>query len=278
MGYQVKWVEDNLGVTRKALRFWEKKGLMPQNENRKYRDYSDEDINRIWAIKVLQGMGYSLNEIKDIADDENFDFEISLVKKIKELENKKVEIEKHLGYAQTIKMTGHFPLRPKNMGSVKFDDFYEKALNEWNVNEDPEAKRYKELLDIHLNTSEAEFKDTDIGKMIEFLQELQKLMLNTDTIMMEKIIPLEILKRQGKGAADQEVQLLVKILYENRICSVSELSEMTKNQFVRFESSSYISGDIARMKEREHGKKGCEFIADAIAVFGGYNCYSEIED
>ena len=278
MGYQVKWVEDNLGVTRRALRVWEEKGLMSQNKDRKYRNYSDEDIERIWTIKVLQGMGYSLNEIKDMADDENFDFEVSLAKKIKELEKKKVEIEKHLGYAQTIKMIGRFPLRPKNMGSVKFDDFYEKALNEWNVNEDPEAKRYKELVDLYLNTPEAEFKDTDIGKVFEFLQELQKVMTNTEAIMMEKIIPLEILKRQEKGTADQEVQLLVKILYENRVCNVPEISGMTKNQFVRFESSSYIFGDIARMKEREYGKEGCEFIANAIAFFGGYNCYGEIED
>lgn len=278
MGYQVKWVEDNLGVTRKALRFWEEKGLMSQNRDRKYRDYSDEDIDRIWAIKVLQGMGYSLNEIKDIVDDENFDFEVSLTKKIKELEKKKVEIEKHLGYAQTIKMAGRFPARPKNMGSVKFDDFYEKVLNEWNVNEDPKAKRYKGLLEICLNTPEREFKNADIEKMFEFLQELQEVMSNIDVIMREKIIPLEILKRQEKGATDQEVQLLVKILYENRICSVPELGRMTKNEFVRFEAASYLFGDVAKMKEREYGKKGCEFIANAIAVFGGYNCYSEVED
>lgn len=30
-GYKVKWVEDNLGVTRKALRGFEKAGLMPKN-------------------------------------------------------------------------------------------------------------------------------------------------------------------------------------------------------------------------------------------------------
>lgn len=29
MGYQVKWVEEHLGVTRKALRIYEEKGLMP---------------------------------------------------------------------------------------------------------------------------------------------------------------------------------------------------------------------------------------------------------
>lgn len=106
MGYQVKWVEENLGVTRKALRNFERLGLMPPNEGRAYRDYSDEDIDKIWAIRLLQGMGYSLKEIVDISKDENFDFDTSIVKKIEELEEKKSMVEKHLGYAQNIKLTG----------------------------------------------------------------------------------------------------------------------------------------------------------------------------
>lgn len=89
MGYQVKWVEENLGVTRKALHNFERLGLMPPNEGRVYRDYSDEDIDRIWAIRLLQGMGYSLKEIVDISKDENFDFDTSIVKKTEELEEKK---------------------------------------------------------------------------------------------------------------------------------------------------------------------------------------------
>ena len=50
MGYKVKWVEENLGVSRKALRNFEKHGLMPANEGGAYRDYSDEDIERICPI------------------------------------------------------------------------------------------------------------------------------------------------------------------------------------------------------------------------------------
>lgn len=79
MGYRVKWVEENLGVSRKALRLFEKKGLMPEN-NGGYRDYSDEDIDRIWRIRVLQGMGFTLSEIERLANDENF--EASLEKKV----------------------------------------------------------------------------------------------------------------------------------------------------------------------------------------------------
>ena len=275
MGYKVKWVEENLGVSRKALRNFEKHGLMPANEGGGYRDYSDEDIERIWAIRLFQGMGYTLKELVKLSESDDFDFGASLEKKIQELENEKVKIERHLGYAQHIKLTGRFPSRPKNMGTITFEEFQEKALNQWNVNSDPKAKKYQEIADLILNTPEDELKDTDIGRLFEFLIELQEQMSDMDSLFIEKVIPNEIIKRIENGPEDEEVQLLVNMMYENRISSISD---MAKSQFVRFESSSYISGDIARMHEKEYGKDGCRFIADAIAVFGGYSCYDEVED
>ena len=275
MGYKVKWVEENLGVSRKALRNFEKHGLMPANEGGAYRDYSDEDIERIWAIRLFQGMGYTLKELVKLSESDDFDFDASLEKKIQELENEKAKIERHLGYAQHIKLTGRFPSRPKNMGTITFEEFQEKSLNQWNVNSDPEAKKYQEIAYLVLNTPEDELKDTDIGRLFEFLIELQEQMSDMDSLFIEKVIPNEIIKRIENGPEDEEVQLLVKMMYENRISSISD---MAKSQFVRFESSSYISGDIARMHEKEYGKDGCRFIADAIAVFGGYSCYDEVED
>lgn len=275
MGYKVKWVEENLGVTRKALRNFEKHGLMPANEGGGYRDYSDEDIERIWAIRLFQGMGYTLKELVKLSESDDFDFDASLEKKIQELENEKAKIERHLGYAQHIKLTGRFPSRPKNTGTITFEEFQEKSLNQWNVNSDPEAKKYQEIANLILNTPEDELKDTDIGRLFEFLIELQEQMSDMDSLFIEKVIPNEIIKRIENGPEDEEVQLLVKMMYENRISSISD---MAKSQFVRFESSSYISGDIARMHEKEYGKDGCRFIADAIAVFGGYSCYDEVED
>lgn len=275
MGYKVKWVEENLGVSRKALRNFEKHGLMPANEGGAYRDYSDEDIERIWAIRLFQGMGYTLKELVKLSESDDFDFDASLEKKIQELENEKAKIERHLGYAQHIKLTGRFPSRPKNMGTITFEEFQEKSLNQWNVNSDPEAKKYQEIANLILNISEDELKDTDIGRLFEFLIELQEQMSDMDSLFIEKVIPNEIIKRIENGPEDEEVQLLVKMMYENRISSISD---MVKSQFVRFESSSYISGDIARMHEKEYGKDGCRFIADAIAVFGGYSCYDEVED
>ena len=55
MGYRVKWVEDNLGITRDALRYLEKQGVLPKNKDKKPREYDDDDIHSLWMIRVLQG-------------------------------------------------------------------------------------------------------------------------------------------------------------------------------------------------------------------------------
>lgn len=274
MGYRVKWVEENLGVSRKALRIFEDKGLMQKNYG-EYRDYSEEDIDRIWTIRVLQGMGFTLSEINNIKNDENFDFEASLEKKVKELQERKEKIEKHLGYAKTIKLTGRFPLRPKNQGSVKFDDFYEKSLNEWNLNEDENMSLFLEIADKYLLLSSDEFEKSDLGKILYFLEQIQ---MSPEVFMKAYILPKEIIKRKSLGTSHPEVQLLVKMMYENKLESSPELRDMTLDQFVRFESSSYKAGDIARFNEQNLGTEGCSFIADAIAVFGGYQCYDEVKD
>ena len=140
MGYKVKWVEDNLGVTRKALRVFEKAGLMPENKCGQYRDYDDDDIDRIWTIRVLQGMGYSIKEICNMVSDDEFYFDTSISQKIEQLEEKKVELERHLGYAKIIKLIGRFPSRLKKMGEVKLEDFQDDAIERWNISGNHKVK------------------------------------------------------------------------------------------------------------------------------------------
>lgn len=281
MGYGVKWVEDNLGVTRKALRVLEENGLMPQNESGSYRDYTDEDIEYIWRIKTLQGMGYSLKEISSMADalknDKDIDFNSSIAEKIKQLEAEKERVEKNLGYLYAIKSSGRFPARPKEMGTITFEEFHEKSLNEWTVNNDPAAKQCQEILDKLLNTPEDELEDTDLGKILVLLQKLQFCAQNSEKYLADLVLPKAIINRKHLGVTHPEIQLLVKLIYENRIEILPELKNLTLNQFVRFESSSYISGDIALFNQRKYGKVECEFIANAIAVFGGYSSYEAID-
>lgn len=275
--HQVKWIEENLGISRKALRGFEKLGLMPQNENRKYRIYSDADVERIWKIRVLQGMGFTLKEIAEMKKSKNFDFDKALAEKIKQLEKEKEEVDRHIGYAQTIKLTGKYPSYSKIIGSVKFDEYQEESLEDWNVHNDPTAIQCQKIVDMVLNQSEEELNDTDLGKMLIVFEDLYKQSINWEAYLNEHILLNAIVSKVSLGADNSEVQLLVKMMYENLIAIYPDQKIMTFNQFARIRSSFYILGDCARVYEQYYGKEGCKFIADAIAIFGGYKNYSEIK-
>lgn len=272
MGYQVKWVEEHLGVTRKALIGFEKKKLMPENKGGLYREYTEEDIDRIWIIRLLQGMGYTLNEIKHISEDEEFDFETSLGKKIKQLEKKKEDVEHHLGYAKYIKMSGRVPTRPREMGSVKFEDFQENAYEKLNLNTMPNGDAMYQMIEQITTT-----KDVDSDVILEacegMLQIFEKMEMNEEHIYIQSILPKQIVKRQSLGASHPEVQLIVKMIYESLLSINEDFKEMTEKQFARFFSSNYMGGDVAVIYEKDFGKDGCAFIAEAYAIFGGFKDY-----
>lgn len=278
MGYQVKWVEEHLGVTRKALRIYEEKGLMPPNEGGQYRCYDEDDIDRIWAIKVLQGMGYTLNEIADVvsaASSETFDFQESISQKVISLEAKKAEAERHLGYAKMIQLTGRFPSRPKEMGSVTFDAFHEKALEGWNVHSDPRAENIQFLVEQLLEQPEESWGESDLGRMLQALLDFGMNRAAMEATLGLEILQKAIIARMNQSADSAEVQLLVKILY-NQFQQFTGEYGITPQQFGRLYSSSIMEGQIGQVNQQKYGGDGCAFLADAIAIFGGYKNYEDI--
>ena len=155
MEYGAKWIRENLGISRDELRTYEKAVLIPiKKDGCFYRTYNDNEIERIWYIRVFKGMGYTLKELREIAENDDFDYGPTIEDKIKELEYKKSQIEKHIGLANYIKLTGRFPSRPKKIGDMKFKEFQEYALDNWNVNSNPNVKKYKNIIDTMLNSSD----------------------------------------------------------------------------------------------------------------------------
>lgn len=274
MGYQVKWVEKHLGVTRKALRLYEEKGLLPKNEGGQYRNYDDEDLERIWAIKILQGMGYTLSEISKFAewDEEvDFDFHKSITQKVNELEDKKAEIERHLGYARMIQFSGRFPSRPKEMGSITFDMFQKKALDAWNVQTDSRIESVASLMNL-MELPEENWSESEMAQLLKTLVDLGMNQATMEASMGLHALIKAILARSDQGADSSEVQLLVKILYE-QIPEFDPKADMSPNQFGRLYSSSFMEGQVGLINQQKYGAEGCAFLADAIAIFGGYKNY-----
>lgn len=67
------------GVTTSTIRFYEQKGLMPKAARKAsgYRTYDDEALNRLQLIKFSQSLGFSLDELPQLADSEGgWDHEI----------------------------------------------------------------------------------------------------------------------------------------------------------------------------------------------------------
>jgi DNA-binding transcriptional MerR regulator len=59
---------ERLGVSRKAIRFYESIGLLPHPPRTPsgYRVYDDADVERLTFIKTAQRLGLRLDEIKEI--------------------------------------------------------------------------------------------------------------------------------------------------------------------------------------------------------------------
>lgn len=276
MKYTVNWVEKNLGVTRKVLRIYEEKGLMDkttfQNPDNKYREYSYEDIERIWCYRLLQGVGYSLNDIAEMTQNADFDFQASLSDKIIDLERKRTEIEQYIGFAKALKLTGSFPL-PKEIGSIRFDDFIKQAREYWNVNTDPQMASLQDLAETILNKSELTEAD---------VQQTEALMDGYD---MEAILMLHeyydgLVKCKELGISHPVVQTLANLIYRHHcehFFPAEVVESMTTQKFARHVVRSFTVGDIAMMQERNYGKDGCKFISEALAHFGGYSSIYEID-
>lgn len=65
----IKEVEQRLEVPRATVRFYEKEGLIkPTREENGYRDYSDEDLERLRKIIILRKIGLSIEDIEDLFD------------------------------------------------------------------------------------------------------------------------------------------------------------------------------------------------------------------
>lgn len=274
MGYSVKWVVENLGITRDMLRYYEKEKLLPIDETRnpsnKYRDYSEEDIEQIWGIKLLIGIGFTAKEIRAFGEDPNFSFYEVISDKVEQLEKKQSEILTYLQFAKTIKMTGRIP-NTTQVGNMRFDDFIEYSRQNWNAFSDPESQKPMALMDTILEKTTAEWNETDIQRLFDFYGGLEpEQIAEAQTVAGYYRV---IVDMTSLGYKSEPVQQIVKCLYEHTLKGIEPKyhDKFTPLYFADHTISAFIESGFAELNERNYGKDGCMFIAQAIAHFGGYD-------
>lgn len=71
MKWATKDIEKQFGINRKTLFFYEEEGLLhPERKENGYREYGDEDVERLKTILLLRGMDVSLAQVKKYLDNE----------------------------------------------------------------------------------------------------------------------------------------------------------------------------------------------------------------
>ena len=272
MGYTVKWICDNLGITRDMLRYYEKKKLLPMNEGKKTRDFNDEDLKKIWSIKILISIGFSTEEIYSFMNNSCYDFYAAITNKVAELEQKHDENMRKLEFAKTIKTMGTVPSVLEN-GSMRFGDFITYVQKNWNFYDNPRTAPFMKITDTLMSKEPQEWSLDDVERMVELLEKKDaEWMIHTYTIQgYFKVIA----DMQEYGYSDDIVQKVVRLLHEYMFGYYKDESvEVTPQSIAKYIASSFLDGDIAKLLGQSYGEKECMFIAQALAYYGGY----DIED
>lgn len=64
----IGWLAKKAGVTAKTIRYYEQIGLLPAavRASNGYRDYGEKDLQILWFIVRARGLGFSLDDVKNL--------------------------------------------------------------------------------------------------------------------------------------------------------------------------------------------------------------------
>lgn len=104
---QIKEVCELTGLSKRALQFYDEKGLMNVKRTKwNYRIYGEDDLFRIWLILIYKEMGFGLNEIMELLDADEDVPRVLITNKIMEIEAEAIELEKRRKFIEKVLMYG----------------------------------------------------------------------------------------------------------------------------------------------------------------------------
>lgn len=142
---KIKELENLLSVSRSNIRFYEKQGLFsPERKDNNYREYTEQDIKVLKKIIIFRKMGFTVEEIKLIQNDE-LPFAEAITNAQQRIED---EIEQLNGSLKLIKQVA------KENSSFDEIDFNEHwyAINESEKSGEKFVDICKDFLELELNS------------------------------------------------------------------------------------------------------------------------------
>ena len=91
MKYRIGEVADFFGLTKEAIRYYERKGIVhsTRDEQTGYRYYERDEITRLKQIRTFESLGFSLPEAQAMIVETTFpEMEERLAEKLRELKKK----------------------------------------------------------------------------------------------------------------------------------------------------------------------------------------------
>lgn len=132
------------GVSIRTLQYYDKIGLLRPTEYSEsgYRLYDDIALKKLQQILLFRELEFSLKDIKDIVNRDDFDTKKALEQQIELLELKKEHIENLLNLCKYLKVRGVKKLNFSAFDTSKLDEYTKKAKEQWENT--PEYKEYAE--------------------------------------------------------------------------------------------------------------------------------------
>lgn len=102
----IKEVENELGIPRATVRFYEKNGLLnPRRDENSYRAYSEEDVAELRRIIILRKLGISVGEIADLQKG-NIDLAAALSENLEKLNEQLKEVTGAINMCKKLQCEG----------------------------------------------------------------------------------------------------------------------------------------------------------------------------
>lgn len=101
----IKEVEEQLGIPRASIRFYEKERLIdPKREDNGYREYSEQDVATLKKVIIFRKLGLPVSEIEDILDGSK-PLADALAANVSRLEEQLAELNGAIALSKTIQQS-----------------------------------------------------------------------------------------------------------------------------------------------------------------------------
>lgn len=245
--YMINEISKLTGVSIRMLHHYDKIGLLVPSKrtDANYRMYSDEDVAKLYQILLFKELEFSLQEIKTILQDENFDREKALKEQRNLIIKKKNRLEKIIeSIDDTINNFGGNVMNKNNFKAFDYEDIKKHE------------EKYKQ-------ETERKYGKTDAYK--ESKEKTSKYSKNDwENIMGEaESIYVELSKLMDKEPSDEQVQLLVE-KWRNHI---TENFYNCTIEIFRGLALMYVADERFTKNIDKYGEGLAQFLSDAMNIY-----------